>query len=118
MPGNSDLWETRCFGGPLHGQNTDTRERDVSFQASIRAEPRVARYERELQSLNHALSVMTCHYEIVENQFADGGTRRRIRCAIAEGISRNHLIEYRDYLHAELLRFREENYQFSQGRDY
>ncbi len=109
---SGEIWETRCFGGPLHGQWTDTRERDVSFAATVQASHPLQRMERELQTLNRALAIMTCNYAVVTNTMADGyGSFRRIRCAIADGISRDELIEYRDYLHAELDRFREESYR-------
>lgn len=108
MPDFNDDWETRCFGGPLHGQTTGTRDRDHSFQAPIRATHPLRRMTRELEALNRALSVTSCHYESVESQFAHGGSTRRIRCGLAEGISRNELVEYRDYLHAELQRFEQE----------
>ncbi len=112
MPSNylgEPRWNIHCFGGPLHGQESEAEEGMASFRAVVRrnAPMPVLRVQRELQNIS-SLTLNATNYMIVESQFAYGRNTRRIRCGVADNINRNELIEYRDFLHSELARFERE----------
>ena len=102
-------WNIHCFGGPLHGQESEAEEGMPSFRAVVRRHSPipVLRVQRELATINQAM-LEAVNYEIIESTFACGRNTRRIRCGVADNISRNEIIAYRDFLHAELARFERE----------
>ena len=120
MPSNyisGGVWNIHCFGGPLHQQESEAEEGQSSFRAVIRRHSPipVLRVQRELHTIR-AAHLEAVNYMIVESTFACGSNTRRIRCGVADNITRMEIIAYRDFLHSELARFELEVHQMRGGQ--
>lgn len=90
MPGVlGEIWRVPFFGGILNGESQDVEFGTLTVTASI----------------NMGMGVLIeCTYDIVENHVPlPDGSSRMILCAVWNGaILREHLEQYRDYLHLHL----------------
>lgn len=97
-----DIWEVRLFGGPRHNTVVDLRDGADHFYAT-EEQPGLSR----LSNYYAPRAIHRYEYTVVHNRIVNRrGDIREIRCGLCtEQLSREELLDYRDYLHVSLREF-------------